>query len=293
MYELVHINERCHYIDCPAKVGIVENGDGSVCLIDGGSDKDAAKKILRHLDAQGWRLAAIYNTHSHADHIGGNRLLRERTGCKIWAPDAECAFVCNPVLEPTLLWGGFPLRDLRHKFLQAEPSAAEPFSAAPASTLLVPLPLPGHSPGMVGFRAPGNVVFLADALFSTDTLDKYGMFFVHDVTAFLQTLDMIAALKADVFVPAHAPVCGDIALLARRNAEKVHEIADRILGLCTAPTPFEGILQGLFTAFGLSMTTQQYVLVGSTLRSYLSWLRDENLLEFLCDNNRMLWHRLG
>ena len=44
MYELIRINGRCHYIDCPAKVGVGENGDGSVCLVDGGSDKDAAKK---------------------------------------------------------------------------------------------------------------------------------------------------------------------------------------------------------------------------------------------------------
>ena len=236
MYELIRINDRCHYIDCPAKVGVVENGDGSVCLVDGGSDKDAAKKILRHLDAQGWRLAAVYNTHFHADHIGGNRLLQERTGCKIWAPDAECAFVRDPALEPTLLWGGFPPRDLRHKFLQAEPSTAEPLSLAPASGPLVPIPLPGHSPGMVGFRAPGNVVFLADALFSADTLDKYGVFFVHDMAGFLRTLDTVAALEADVFVPAHAPVCGDIAPLVsqRRQWSKGGEtVFENLQTLCS------------------------------------------------------------
>ena len=34
------------------------------------------------------------------------------------------------------------------------------------------------------------------------------------------------------------------------------------------------ILQRLFTEYALTMNFEQYVLVGSTVRSYLSWLKD-------------------
>lgn len=38
------------------------------------------------------------------------------------------------------------------------------------------------------------------------------------------------------------------------------------------------ILQRLFTEYALTMNFEQYVLVGSTVRSYFSWLKDTDRL---------------
>ena len=73
MYELIQAGERTYYIDCPSKIGIYRINDEKVCLIDSGNDKDAGKKVLKILSANGWRPEMILNTHSHADHVGGNR----------------------------------------------------------------------------------------------------------------------------------------------------------------------------------------------------------------------------
>ena len=75
MYELINAAGGSYYIQSPAKIGLVELGGGKVCLIDSGSDKDAGRKVRQILDANAWTLEAIYNTHSNADHIGGNRYL--------------------------------------------------------------------------------------------------------------------------------------------------------------------------------------------------------------------------
>ena len=83
MFELVPITERCWYIESPAKIGLVRLDEEHVCLIDSGNDKDAGRKIRQHLDRNGWKLTAIYNTHSNADHIGGNQYLQRQTGCKM------------------------------------------------------------------------------------------------------------------------------------------------------------------------------------------------------------------
>ena len=37
---------------------------------------------------------------------------------------------------------------------------------------------------------------------------------------------------------------------------------------------------------------EQYVLVGSTVRSYLAWLKDSNKITAFFDNNLLLWERL-
>ena len=53
MYELISITDNCFYIQSPAKIGLVKTGPDEVCIIDSGNDKDAGKKVKKHLDANG------------------------------------------------------------------------------------------------------------------------------------------------------------------------------------------------------------------------------------------------
>ena len=142
---------------------------------------------------------------------------------------------------------------------------------------------------MAGFRTPDDVVFLADCLSSMETLDKYQIGFIYDVAAYLETLEKVKKLKARIFIPAHAEATEDISGLAQYNIDKVHEIAERITEICHDPICFEDILQKLFTGYGLAMNFEQYVLVGSTVRSYLSWLRDSGRMDVEFADNRLLW----
>ena len=291
MYELISITEKSCYIQSPAKIGLVRLDDERVCLIDSGNDKDAGRKVRQLLDARGWKLTAIYNTHSNADHIGGNRYLQGQTGCKIYAPGIEAAFTRYPVLEPSFLYGGYPCRDLRHKFLMAQESGAEELTREVLPEGFELLPLPGHFFDMVGFRTPDDVVYLADCLSSRETLEKYQIGFIYDVAAYLDTLERVKSLRARMFVPAHAPASEEIAQLAQDNIDKVWEIAGRILSLCGEPRNFEEVLRRLFADYQLTMDFQQYVLVGSTVRSYLSWLKDRGELDAVFDDNRLLWRK--
>ncbi len=264
MYELIQITERNYYIQSPAKIGLIKLNDQDVCLIDSGNDKDAGRKIRQILTANGWHLTAIYNTHSNADHIGGNKYLQSQTGCRIYAPGIDCAFTRYPLLEPSFLYGGFPFKDLRHKFLMAQESDALELTSDVLPEDFQVIPLRGHFFDMVGFRTPDDVVYLADCLSSRETLDKYQIGFIYDIAAYLKTLEMIKTLQARMFVPAHAAASEEIAGLAQYNIDKVMEISERILNICDQPLCFESILKKLFDGYALEMTFEQYVLVGST-----------------------------
>jgi len=291
MFELIQVSERSYYIQSPAKIGLVRLGGQDVCLIDSGNDKDAGRKVRQILDANGWRLTAIYNTHSNADHIGGNQYLQRQTGCGIYAPGIDCAFTRRPVLEPAFLYGAYPCRELRHKFLMAQESDARELTQDALPEGFRMIPLPGHFFDMVGFRTPDDVVFLADCLSSRETLEKYQIGFIYDVAAYLGTLETVKAMQARMFVPSHAAASGEIAALAQYNIDKVLEIAEKIVAVCAQPLCFEAILQRLFTAFGLSMSFEQYVLVGSTVRSYLAWLKDSGRISAFFEDNMLLWQR--
>ncbi len=289
MYELVQVSDSSYYIQSPAKIGLVKLNEKEVCLIDSGNDKDAGRKIRQILDANGWKLTAIYNTHSNADHIGGNKYLQGQTGCKIYVPGIDCDFTRHPILEPSFLYGGYPCKDLRHKFLLAQESDAEDLTKEVLPKGFEVIGLPGHFFNMVGFRTPDNVVYLADCLSSRETLDKYQIGFIYDIAAYIKTLEMVKSLTAKMFVPAHAAATEDISDLAQYNIDKVQEIAGKIIDLCKEPLCFEVILQRLFTKYALTMNFEQYVLVGSTVRSYLSWLKDTDRLNTIFENNMLLW----
>ena len=291
MYELIQVSERSYYIQSPAKIGLVRLDDTNVCLIDSGNDKEAGRKVRQILDANGWKLTAIYNTHSNADHIGGNRYLQGQTGCRIYAPGIERDFTKHPILEPAFLYGGYPCKDLRHKFLLAQESDVEELTGEALPEGFEMIRLPGHFFDMVGFRTPDDVVFLADCLSSRETLDKYRIGFIYDVGAYLKTLEAVKSMTAKIFIPSHAAATEDISELAQYNIDKVLEIADTILELCGEPLCFVAILQRLFTEYGLVMNFEQYALVGSTVRSYLAWLKDSGRLQAVFENNLLLWKR--
>ncbi len=139
---------------------------------------------------------------------------------------------------------------------------------------------------------PDGVVFLADCISSRETLDKYAVSFIYDVGAYLETLDKVEKMEATEFVPAHAEASADVKELVCYNRDKVHEVADRILSICKEPICFELILQELCKGYGLTMNFEQYVLVGSTVRSYLSWLKDNGKLSAEFQDCMLLWQRV-
>ena len=289
MYELEQVGQDSYYIQSPAKIGLFRLNETDVCLIDSGSDKEAGRKVRQILDKNNWKLKVIFNTHSNADHIGGNKYLQGQTGCEIYAPGIDCDFTNHPILEPAFLYGGFPPKELRHKFLLAQESQAKPLTQEELPEGLELIALPGHFFDMVGFRTRDDVVYLADCLSSQATLEKYQIGFVYDVAAYLATLEQVKEMLAALFVPAHAEPTEAIAPLAQYNIDKVHEIADKIVELSREPIGSEAVLRRLFLDYGLVMNFEQYVLVGSTVRSYLAWLKDAGRLEAVFEDGQLLW----
>jgi glyoxylase-like metal-dependent hydrolase (beta-lactamase superfamily II) len=290
MYELIQAGENTFYINCPAKIGVYRLPSNKIILIDSGNDKEAGKKILKLCAENGWTPETIINTHSNADHIGGNRLLLDKTGCSIYSTGLESAFCNFPVLEPSFLYGGYPGRQLRNKFLLAEPSPVRDIAEFALPRGMEIFPLKGHFFDMIGVKTQDDVYFMADCVSSESIIDKYHITFMYDVSEYLRTLDMIKTLKGKLFIPAHADAVDDMAPLADINKKKVFEIIERIQCICESPASFEEVLKALFDGYNLVMDFNQYVLVGSTVRSYLSYMLDNQMLNAEFNDNKLLWH---
>jgi len=96
-----------------------------------------------------------------------------------------------------------------------------------------------------------------------------------------------------MFVPSHTVPMDDITELAQYNIDKVLEVAEKIEGLCDTPMSFEQLLKKLFEEYELTMTFEQHALVGSTVRSYLTWLKDSGRISAKMDGNVLMFERIG
>ncbi|WP_440959923.1 hydroxyacylglutathione hydrolase [Oceanicaulis sp. LC35] len=56
-------------------------------------DTPEAAVILEEAQTLDWPISAIWNTHHHWDHAGGNTAIREATGARVVAPKAETATI--------------------------------------------------------------------------------------------------------------------------------------------------------------------------------------------------------
>ena len=286
--ELIKAGEKTYYIKNPTNIGIYKLDDNNIYLIDSGNDKEAGKKILKIINEQGWNIKGIINTHSNADHIGGNKVIQDRTGCEIYASDIEESFVKYPILESTMLYGGFPFKDLRNKFLLAKESKPKNINELLVDGLEF-IPLKGHFFDMIGIKTSDNIFFLGDSLFSEDTINKYHLFYIYDVGEYLNTLSYLKNLKGKLFIPSHCKATNNIDSLIELNKKKIEEILDVIYKYCVENRTFEEILKCIFDKYLLTMNINQYVLISSTIKSYLSYLYDNNKLTYEFIDNKMVW----
>ena len=186
------------------------------------------------------------------------------------------------------MYGGYPFKDIRNKFLLAKESVVTSIENNLPNGLEY-FSLKGHFFDMIGIKTSDNVYFLADSLFSEETIKKYHMFFIYDVKGFINTLNYLETLDGSLYIPSHCEATNDISNLINLNRNKINEIIDKIYNACEKEMTFEEILKYIFDEYNLIMNPNQYVLVGSTIRSYLSYLCDEKKLSYEFKNNKMIW----
>ncbi|MEM4330801.1 MAG: MBL fold metallo-hydrolase [Candidatus Pacearchaeota archaeon] len=297
--EMKKISERVYYIQNHVNIGVVKDGERSVILIDSGLDDDAGKKILRLLEENGLTLKAIINTHSHADHCGGNRYIKEKTGAKIYAPEVESAIIQFPLLEPLYLFSGAsPLKDLQNKFLMAQPSDVDYVIKRDERRLkfdeieLGIIPLPGHSPNQIGVEAD-EVLFCADSLFSEDVLKRHKIPFYVDIDKARETFKFLRESKYKFYVPSHAEPRESLIELVNANLEAINGVERYILEEFNGKRTTEQILKDICVHYQINIQgTQQYYLMNTIVMAYLSSLYNRGKLKVEVRENSLFWEKI-
>jgi glyoxylase-like metal-dependent hydrolase (beta-lactamase superfamily II) len=202
----------------------------SATLIDTGYASQAAQTLSlvnsalvgRRSGANPARLTRIINTHSHADHMGGNAALHAHYRCPITIPEGIAQAVTQWDESALLL---SPLGQRSTRFTHhATMAAGEAFRFGELDWHA--LAAPGHDPHALIFHCPAH-----DLLISGDALwqDGFGIVFgellgdllsdPNALPAARATLALIDTLAAHTVIPGHGSVFTDVTdALARARA---------------------------------------------------------------------------
>ncbi|OQW78545.1 MAG: hydroxyacylglutathione hydrolase [Proteobacteria bacterium ST_bin14] len=107
-------------------------------------DPAVAEPVLDAAAARGWTITAIWNTHWHPDHTGGNAAIKAATGATVYGPAAEAARI------PTL-----------------DVHVAEGDIVRLGAHIATVLETPAHTAGHITFHfADDAIAFTGDTLFA-------------------------------------------------------------------------------------------------------------------------------
>src|SRR5258708_15387844 len=137
-------------------------------------DPAVAGRVLAEAAKRRWKITHILNTHHHGDHVGGNREIKEATGCTIVGPRRDRARI--PGIDIEVDDGD------RYRFGEAE---AEVFF------------VPGHTSGHIAYAFRGQKGrFWGDTLFALGC----GRMFEGTPQQFWTSLGRLRALPDDMRV---------------------------------------------------------------------------------------------
>lgn len=294
MKEVIWIDETTGFIPGATTLGIVKLNENSCLLVDSGLNRDSARKVLKILEREGLHLVYLFNTHSHADHCGGNSYFVETTGCTIIAPFGETGIVENPIWEPFYLFGGAPVDEMKAPFLMAEGSKVD-IKASPGKLQLKEaeldlIDLSGHSPFQLGIDA-GCCIFAADSLFKEEIWEKHKFVYFADISKAMETLEKLKEAKKPL-VLSHRGICENPEDLVEFNLLQIRNFSEKILEtLEEGPFSTDEVLERLCRKLSTKLETfPSYFLARQTLIAYLTYLRSTSKINALLKANTFMWN---
>jgi len=139
---------NCYLLACPQSLAAL--------VIDPGAD---GERILAAVQANGWQIDKIVNTHGHFDHVGGNRALVAASGAPLLMHADDLPLLERAQTHARTYGLETETSPVPDQFLQD----GDEITCGTLRCRVIHLP--GHSPGGIALHCGGHL-FVGDVLFA-------------------------------------------------------------------------------------------------------------------------------
>ncbi|MGX1194753.1 glyoxylase-like metal-dependent hydrolase (beta-lactamase superfamily II) [Metabacillus sp. SLBN-84] len=282
--KFMQLSETCYYFESPVNIGYIKSGESGM-LIDAGLDRQAAKKVISHLEKNALPMTHLFITHAHADHYGGASYIQEQLTVHTFASKEEAAILRNPVLEPIYLFhGAMPLPELRNKFLEGPPIVVDEevtegtFRFGDRSFECIALP--GHSLMQMGILSDG-ILYAADSYFGAEQLKKHKIPYIIDAEDTLHSLHRLLELDAAGAVPGHGTFEESFQDTVKVNISyHLNVLESLVKKLTPSGIPFDEVIQSMCEEYDVAAEKlSSWLLYRTAITAYLTKLMKEEKAE--------------
>lgn len=309
--KILELGHGVFVIPGPTNVGIVTNQTDSrteVYIIDTGNTELDGEYILEILESffkkagTEYFVKAIINTHSHADHTGGNAIIQENTSCEVLAPRFERGAMDNPHLHPAVVWGANPPKDLLTVYYKPDPTTPTGLISEELKISLSDfrelsfLSLPGHSFDHYGvlctLRDNKKILFAGDAIFPRNEISNYSLPLTIDYIDFQKSLDKIQQIEDLIWcIPGHGEfISRNLSETIETNKISMLEVELCILEILgSRKVTTDEVIQRFCHIFEIECNVRKYSLISFTVKSFLTTMRNKGKVQILIEDNILLW----
>ena len=311
---IIELSSGVYVIPGTTNVGVVTNenlsSNGSsvdVYLIDSGSTEIDGEYVLDVLKAffeqlgQTFNVKAIITTHGHPDHCGAHNFLKEESGCQLWASKHEQGAMETPIIQGTVLWGGYPPHEMRTLFFMPSPTYvdhiinADEIIELSGGRKLSFMELNGHSYqtfcAIISDKNDKKVIFPGDNIFPRNEIINHWIPLILNPVQYMESLDKLCAIeKVEWCIPSH----GDFLKRNINEAAELNKIAIISTRTCILDSlktkkrmTVEDIVKYVADKNDMQLTFSQYVLVYSTVKSYIAVMHDAREIKMEVSDNKL------
>lgn len=311
---IIELSSGVYVIPGTTNVGVVTNenlsSNGStvdVYLIDSGSTEIDGEYVLDVLKAffeqqgQTFNVKALITTHGHPDHCGAHNFLKEESGCQLWASKHEQGAMETPIIQGTVLWGGYPPHEMRTLFFMPSPTYvdhiinADEIIELSGGRKLSFMELNGHSYqtfcAIISDKNDKKVIFPGDNIFPRNEIINHWIPLILNPVQYMESLDKLCAIeKVEWCIPSH----GDFLKRNINEAAELNKIAIISTRTCILDSlktkkrmTVEDIVKYVADKNDMQLTFSQYVLVYSTVKSYIAVMHDAREIKMEVSDNKL------
>ncbi len=237
------------------------------------------------LDARGWRVRAVLNSHNHWDHVAANAGLQQRFGARIYLPALESACHRTALAFRTgyengnyqkieSLWREFPYQADEEIPLEDGPLEV-------CGAVFQVIHTPGHSIDHVAYRTPDQVLYVGDALLSPVLLEQLKLSYALNYEVDLTSKEKLRGTACAACILAHGSVEHSLDKLIDANAAYVRGRAELVWRMVERPMSMEEIIRAVWKQLDLHAHPRYYrtLEIGNMIRGLVQLLCSEGRLE--------------